>query len=61
MTRGACARWCDGPPAEGEPRFAGYVAALDQEESAAARYASLIGEITRRLRPSPIWPADARA
>ena len=48
-------RWSHGPGLGRELRFATFVAALDQEESAAASYASVVGDLARVIgrRPSP--------
>ena len=42
-------RWSQGPAPERELRFATFVAALDQEECAAANYASIVGGVARVL------------
>jgi hypothetical protein len=46
------ARWCVAPAVEEAPRFAAYMAALDQEETAAAMYAESISELERWLPDS---------
>lgn len=43
-------RWCVAQRCDGAPRFAAYIAALDQEETAAGTYAESIRELERRLR-----------
>ena len=40
-------RWSQSPALERELRFATFVAALDQEESAAANYAAVVGAVVR--------------
>ena len=47
--RGAYRAWVAARPGERQPRFAAYVAMLDQEEAAATLYASGIGEVSRLL------------
>jgi hypothetical protein len=49
-SRAAYLRWCESPVSERELRFASYLAALDQEESAAANYADATTEVARRLK-----------
>jgi hypothetical protein len=49
-SRAAYLRWCESPSWERGLRFASYLAALDQEESAAANYAGLTSEAARRLK-----------
>jgi hypothetical protein len=48
-TRDAYTRWCTAPTAEEDWRFSAYMAALDQEESAAARYALVLEHMQRSL------------
>jgi hypothetical protein len=43
-------QWSVAPPADTALRFAAYVAALDQEESAAAVYAQAITQLDRWVR-----------
>ena len=43
-------RWCVAQRCDVAPRFAAYIAALDQEETAAGTYAESIRELERRLR-----------
>jgi hypothetical protein len=45
-------RWVAALPAEQQRRFTAYVATLDQEEAAAARYAALVRDAGRVLRRS---------
>lgn len=45
-------RWCVAERCEAAPRFAAYIAALDQEETAAGIYAGSIRELERRLPDS---------
>ena len=45
-------RWSVAPAGERAPRFAAYIAALDQEQAAAGVYAESISELERRL-PDP--------
>lgn len=45
-------RWCVAPAVEEAPRFAAYLAALDQEQAAAGVYAESISELERRLLDS---------
>jgi hypothetical protein len=49
----AYGRWCRAPAVEDGRRFAAYLAALDQEQTAAAVYAESIGDLARRL-----WSPD---
>ncbi len=42
-------RWCVAPAVEEAARFAAYLAALDQEQTAAGVYAESISELERRL------------
>ena len=49
LTRMAYTRWCEASASERRLRFAGYLAALDQEESTAAAYAAIVREVTRRV------------
>jgi hypothetical protein len=44
-------RWSSAPAGEQAPRFAVYIAALDEEQTAAATYAESISELER-------WPRD---
>lgn len=53
---GAYQRWCVAPAGEGIQRFAAYMAAVDQEESAAAVYAEAISELERWLQDSDSDP-----
>ena len=46
-------QWCVAPAVEEAPRFAAYLAALDQEQAAAGVYAESINELERRL-----WDSD---
>jgi hypothetical protein len=46
----AYGRWSGAPPSEIACRFAAYLAALDQEESAATRYALAVRDLERSLR-----------
>jgi hypothetical protein len=39
--------WLRAPKAEDAPHFAGYIAALDEEEAAATRYAMVVKELDR--------------
>ena len=45
-------RWCGAPAGEEAPHSAAHLAALDQEEIAAATHAGSIGQLERRL-PDP--------
>ena len=45
-------RWSAAPTSEQALRFAAYIAALDQEQTAAAVYAGSISELERRLPDS---------
>jgi hypothetical protein len=49
IVRETYARWCGAPCGEVGIRFAGYVAALDQEELAAASYAAVVKELAQWL------------
>ena len=51
-SRAAYACWCESAPPDRRLRFASYLAALDQEESAAAKYAEVTIEVARRLEIS---------
>jgi hypothetical protein len=42
--------WSGAPPGDKAWRFSVYMAALDQEESAANTYAAVVGELGHRLR-----------
>ncbi|HTU84180.1 MAG TPA: hypothetical protein VMF57_01325 [Solirubrobacteraceae bacterium] len=46
-------RWCIAPAGEEAPRFAAYMAALDQEQTAAGMYAGSIKELERWLPDTP--------
>ena len=48
----AYGRWFVAPAAEEATRFAAYIAALDQEQTAAGMYAGWISELERRLPDS---------
>jgi hypothetical protein len=47
--RDSYTRWCNAPAGEKDSRFSAYMAALDQEESAAARYALGLEHLQRSL------------
>jgi hypothetical protein len=47
--RDAYTRWCNAPAGETDWRFSAYTAALDQEESAADRYALVLEHVQRSL------------
>lgn len=51
-------RWSQRPAVERELRFATFVAALDQEQSAAASYAGIVGDVARVLEGLPIPGAN---
>jgi hypothetical protein len=48
-------RWCAAPASEEAARFAAYMAALDQEQTAAGMCAESISEFERSL---PDWDPD---
>ena len=48
----AYGRWCVAPADEESTRFAAYLAALDQEQTAAGVYGESISELERSLRNS---------
>jgi hypothetical protein len=47
--RDAYTRWCSAPAGEEDSMYSAYMAALDQEESAAARYAVVLEHVERSL------------
>ena len=54
-------RWSQSPAGERELRFATFVAALDQEESAAASYAGIVGGVARVLEDRTTLDPDPQA
>jgi hypothetical protein len=54
-------RRCAAPAVEEAARFAAYLAALDQEQSAAGVYAGSMSELERRLPDSDRGSEDRRA
>jgi hypothetical protein len=45
-------QWCIAPTSERAPRFAAYISALDQEQTATGMHAELISELKRWLPDS---------
>jgi hypothetical protein len=43
-------RWSSAPPGEAAWRYSAYMAALEQEESSATRYAGALSDVERWLR-----------
>jgi hypothetical protein len=54
----AYGRWSQSPAPDRELRFATFVAALDQEQSAAANYAGIVGGVARVLEGGAIRDPD---
>jgi hypothetical protein len=54
-------RWSQSPVAERELPFGTFVAALDQEQSAAASYAGIVGGVARALEDRTILDPDPQA
>lgn len=61
LAQGAYRRWLHSPAGERELRFATFVAALDQEESAATSYAGIVGGVARLLAGRAILDPDRQA
>jgi len=61
VARVAYGRWSQSPVAERELRFATFLAALDQEQSAAASYAGIVGGVARVLEDRAILEPDPQA
>jgi hypothetical protein len=57
----AYGRWSQSPALDRELRFATFVAALDQEQSAAANYAGIVGGVARVLEGGAILDPDRPA